>query len=84
VDIRVQLPDITEFGELTNKKKAGEEIDYCNTPTIEECLKDAEEKVQTELAFAHLPYYDHARKKYLANQYEPVMKLLDANNWTQV
>lgn len=82
MNISVPYPDITEIGELTTKSKIREGISWSNSPSIEECLVDAEEKVQTELAFVHIPEY--RADQYLNGLYSPVIAALQKQDWQQV
>lgn len=83
MEISVPYPDITEIGKLMSKAKVGERLLYVSTPTIEECLVDAEEKVQTELAFVHIPEYEAGSGSY-SESYTPVIAALQKQNWELV
>lgn len=82
MEISVPYPDITEIGELTKKSKVGEPFSYASTPSIEECLLDAEEKVQTELAFVHIP--ESGAGSSIDGMYTSVIAALQKLNWSQV
>lgn len=81
MDFCVPFSDLTEIGELTTRKKVGEPVDYLNYPTTEQCLVDAEEKIQTELAFLHIPHYYNSS---VQNTYDPLMKMVLAHGWQEV
>lgn len=85
VQLKVQLPDISELGNIDKEIKVEFDKQYVffgdfKTP-LNECLKDAEERAQTELIFASLPYYDEVSNRYLYQTYKKCQDLLQENGW---